>query len=299
MVKKNKINIDRHLAFVALEVLRDNDGKMVLAELMNEVEKREGDKILNREHKLAGGRIAWEIRAQYKTIGFVKAGFLRKDKGVWYLSAEGEKALKQGEDGVTQIAKKAYREWKEKRGAQKILPDDAQSDDDTALPDDKSLVDIEHYQSTAKAGVQDYIRSIGEYEFQDVCAALLRGMDYHVRHVASPGPDGGIDIIAYTDPLGSKPPRIKVQVKHQQSKTSQSKLSELAGRLTDGDIGVFVSPSGFTAGCRDYARNNSRHLELIDLNRFVELWQQHYDKLSEEDKSLLPLQAIYFLDEKG
>ena len=40
MVKKIEFNIDQHLAFVALEVLRDNDGRMVLAKLLDEVEKR-------------------------------------------------------------------------------------------------------------------------------------------------------------------------------------------------------------------------------------------------------------------
>jgi predicted Mrr-cat superfamily restriction endonuclease len=35
-------------------------------------------------------------------------------------------------------------------------------------------------------------------------------MDYYV---APPGPDGGIDLIAHTDPLGTTGPRIKVQVK--------------------------------------------------------------------------------------
>ena len=31
---------------------------------------------------------------------------------------------------------------------------------------------------------------------------------------------------------------------------------------------------------------------------FVKLWKKHYDNLSEEDKSLLPMQSIYFLDKK-
>ena len=298
MTKRTAPSLDRHLAFVALEVLRDNDGRMVLAELLDEVGKREVDKIPeNMKLKDASGVIRWKKRIQFKSISFLRAGFLRKDKGVWYLTAEGEKALREGEVKVINKAKEAYKEWKEKRDAQKVLPDDTQGDDDTSLPDVKSL-DIERYQSTAMAGVQDYIRSLDEYAFQDVCAALLRGMGYHVRDIASPGPDGGIDVLAYTDPLGGRPPRLKVQVKHQSSKVGKPALSQLAGLLTEGDIGVFISSSGFAAGCRDFSRNIGKHLELIDINRFVELWQKHYDKLSEEDKSLLPLQAIYFLDEK-
>jgi restriction system protein len=36
-------------------------------------------------------------------------------------------------------------------------------------------------------------------------------------------------------------------------------------------------------------------VELIDLNRFISLWQDFYDKLKEADKSLLPVRPIYFL----
>lgn len=39
-------------------------------------------------------------------------------------------------------------------------------------------------------------------------------MGYYIQSVAPRGKDGGIDIVAYTDPLGAKIPRIKVQVKH-------------------------------------------------------------------------------------
>ena len=41
------------------------------------------------------------------------------------------------------------------------------------------------------------------YQFQDLVAALLRAMGYHVAWVAPPGKDGGTDIVAYTDPLGA------------------------------------------------------------------------------------------------
>ena len=36
-------------------------------------------------------------------------------------------------------------------------------------------------------------------------------------------------------------------------------------------------------------------VSLIDLSRFIALWQEFYEKLTDEDKSLLPLTPIYFL----
>jgi restriction system protein len=35
----------------------------------------------------------------------------------------------------------------------------------------------------------------------------------------------------------------------------------------------------------------------MDIDEFIELWQQLYYKLSDEDKNLLPLRSIYFLGE--
>jgi len=36
------------------------------------------------------------------------------------------------------------------------------------------------------------------------------------------------------------------------------------------------------------------YIELVDFDRFMALWQQFYEKLTDEDKSILPLTPIYF-----
>ncbi len=50
-----------------------------------------------------------------------------------------------------------------------------------------------------------------------------------------------------------------------------------------------------SADARAAARGSHVHVELIDLNRFIGLWQEFYEKLTDEDKSRLPLRPIYFL----
>ena len=35
--------------------------------------------------------------------------------------------------------------------------------------------------------------------------------------------------------------------------------------------------------------------ELVDLTRFISLWQEFYNKMNDEDKALMPLVPIYFL----
>ena len=284
------------LAFVALEVLRDNDGQMSLSDLLIEVENR-GNVPDNQKGTNQAGGVIWKNRVQFRCDHFVKAGFLRKGGGVWYLTAKGEEILSKGEPVVTQEAKKSFDEWTRRRKEEKKISESNLLQDDDDASDDDVSISITDYQSVALSAIQEYIRGMEAYEFQDLCAALLRGMNYYVRDVSPPGADGGIDILAYTDPLGGKLPRIKVQVKHTaETKTGEPALRELAGLLTEGDIGVFVSFAGFAKGCRNFARNTNKHIELIDLPHFIKLWQKHYGNLSEEDKSLLPLQPIYFLD---
>ena len=73
-------------------------------------------------------------------------------------------------------------------------------------------------------------------------------------------------------------------------------MRELAGLLRrEGDIGLFVSTGGFTNEAVSEAKSSSRHIEMMDMKRFIGLWKTHYSDMSEEDKSLLPLREIMFL----
>ena len=135
------------------------------------------------------------------------------------------------------------------------------------------------------------------YEFQDLTAALLRGMGYFTPFVAPAGKDGGVDIAAYRDPLGTSSPRIKVQIKHRDSPATVQELRQLMGVLQEkaGDVGLFISSGGFTADAKTTARTSSVHVELVDLPRFITLWQEFYQKLTDEDKTKLPLFPIYLM----
>jgi len=63
----------------------------------------------------------------------------------------------------------------------------------------------------------------------------------------------------------------------------------------EGDVGIFVSTGGFTPDAKTTARGSHIHVELIDLQRFIVLWQEFYNKQTDEDKSMLPLTPIYFI----
>jgi len=66
--------------------------------------------------------------------------------------------------------------------------------------------------------------------------------------------------------------------------------------LGKGDVGLFVSIGGFTKDAEETVRaQEKRRLMLLDLRRLFDLWVEHYDRIPEEHRRLLPLRAIHFL----
>jgi restriction system protein len=137
------------------------------------------------------------------------------------------------------------------------------------------------------------------YEVQKLVADLLKAMGYYPSWVAPPGKDGGLDIVAHPDPLGTRPPRIKVQVKRQQDPVGREGLSAFLAHVNEEDAGLFVCIGGFTRDAKDFARMQERRkITLIDLERLVELWVEFSPKLYDVARERLPLTPIYFLTPK-
>ena len=236
--------------------------------------------------------IRWTNNFQFYSIDYQKAGFIVKKNGSWYLTPEGEKALKKSPEVVMEEARAAYREWKNSRG----IPEGSEEEptDETAEKDNAMNLDL--LESDAREGIKQYIISKSPYEFQDMVAALLRAMGYHTPFVAPKGKDGGIDIIAYLDPLGAQTPRIKVQVKHKpETSIGASDIRALLGVLRAGDIALFVTSGTFSPDAKNTSTTSPQFIRLIDGNDFIDMWTDYYDKMSDEYKNMLPLKRISFL----
>jgi restriction system protein len=228
----------------------------------------------------------------------MKAGYLQKTKGTWTLTSEGEEALKMTSDELLQSAQRLYREWKNKQKPDEEIKEieEIQGEGEETF-EQKQKALLNQYEERAYEGLRSFIASKNPYEFQDMVAALLKAMGYHISFVAAKGKDGGIDIVAYQDPLGIQTPRIKVQVKHYPAGTvGPDAIRSLKGLLNAGEeIGLFVCSGRYTAEAQRFAREANIHIKLIDGDELIELWQEHYPKLSDEDKITLPLHPIHFL----
>jgi restriction system protein len=241
------------------------------------------------------GARRFEKIIRFATINCVKAGWMAKEKGRWRVTDAGKEAHERLADGekFMREAARLFRLWR----ANQSTGDDETEGTGTVDPTSQTAsVTFEEAEEQAWGEIENCLRTMPPYEFQNLVAELLRAMGYHVSWIAPPGPDGGIDIVAWSDPLGTRPPRIKVQVKRQGKVIDVDGLRSFMALLGNDDAGLFVSIGGFTKYAAEEARTQeTRKVTLIPLELLFDLWVEHYSRLSDDARRRLPLRPIYFL----
>ena len=232
----------------------------------------------------------YEKIVRFQTISAVKAGWLVKNKGLWSLTDAGRTAFEQLQDPQEfyREAVRLYRRW---AADQTEVEPDAETDQPG-----ESAATLEEAEEAAWAEIENFLQEMNPYDFQELCAGLLRGMGYYVEWVSPPGPDKGIDIMAHSDPLGVRGPRIKAQVKRQSGRVSVDGVRAFMALLADSDVGIYVCTGGFTRDAQEEARRQERkRIMLLDLKRLFDLWTEHYEQIPEAQRRLLPLRPVYYL----
>ena len=135
------------------------------------------------------------------------------------------------------------------------------------------------------------VAELDGYETQDLVAGILRSLGYFTD-VAAEGKDGGVDVRAAKDPLMVEAPLLKVQVKARPNSSSgPAEIRELAGLVdSPAERGFFVATGGFTRDAAHDAKN--LRIELIDMDRLVDLLLENYDNLDQETQGLIPLRRL-------
>lgn len=295
------IELAKELELQTLKALSENGGELTRSRLLEILrEKIDFDDWAKGVYEKTG-YVRWESILQFYSIYLVKAGFITKSRknSTWYITEEGEKALKLGKDKIFEEAQKRYRQWKRSSMSECLVETTEASEEQIEESAQTAASVLEDAKNKSYESFERFItKNFDPYEFQDLCAALFRGMGYYTPFVAPKGKDGGVDIIAYKDPIGSTYPHIKIQVKYRQdAKASSQEVQQLKGVLTGNDMGVFISLAGFSPDARNVARNSNSHIDLIDLKRFIELWQEFHDKMADGDKALMQITPVYFIAE--
>ena len=96
----------------AFKILKGNGGEMQRKLLLEEMTERMEFEPWELERYESNGQLKWLTIFLFYTIDCIKAGWLIKNKGVWFLTPQGEAAMELGPISLLENASKAYREWK-------------------------------------------------------------------------------------------------------------------------------------------------------------------------------------------
>src|SRR4028118_1028546 len=97
--------------FEAFKVLKEEGGELASREVTDRIRSRLSFSDWEQHVYTKTGYVRWESLLHFFSVDCTKASFLHKSKGVWYLTPEGEEAMKLGPTGLLDAASVAYRKW--------------------------------------------------------------------------------------------------------------------------------------------------------------------------------------------
>lgn len=242
----------------------------------------------------------YEKIVRFGSIDLVKAGWISKSKGSWALTEEGKKAYLDYADpeDFDRESIRLYKQWDQTRAD--ALMELASEEPEAAAALEKAVDTagtFDEAAETAFSQIEKHVNGLTGYQFQDLVEALLEAIGYHVSWKAEKGKDGGVDIMANSNALGTSLPRIMVQVKRQLNKVDADTLRSFQHVVGTHDVGLFICSGGFTRDAIEEARREKHtRVTLIDLEDLLDLWIKHYENISATGKKLLPLKPIWYLD---
>lgn len=165
-------------------------------------------------------------------------------------------------------------------------------DDEELLNDE--VLDVEQ---NAEDQILDYInRKFKGHDLSILVDEILKAEGF-VTHPSDPGPDGGVDILVGSGPMGVDTPRICVQVKSSDTPADVVVFRNLLGTLDTfgANQGLLVSWGGFNRAVLAEARRNFFKVRLWDAGDLVDALQKNYTLLPGGLKAELPLKQIWAL----
>jgi restriction system protein len=221
----------------------------------------------------------YERAIRLAAIPFVKAGWLIKSKGRWYLTDEGRLACKsfQTAEAFSQATERILAEWLQARSLQAVVTEEAEE--------------------MAWEQIRSFLQQMDPHQFQTLVEDLLAAIGYHITWAAPPEKYRGyINFVIHSDPLGLSIPRIKVHVLHSGQPVLLEGLMAFASLLGADEAGIFISSGGFTRSVVEKAQvHTSSRVSLVDLADFYDLWVEYYDKLTQAARQRFPLKPVHFL----
>lgn len=256
-------------------VRRSRDVKDAMADEFGLTDAERAELLPSGRQRTIDNRVGWSL-TYLSQAGLVA----RPNRGHVVITDDGRAALATNPTRVDMKTLEAYpayldfRDRTREKSAATATPAEVEATE--ATPSDL----VEQAISTNRAAVEGEVLqaalALSPTGFEDLVIRLLERMGYgkagSVERTSASG-DAGVDGIISQDPLGLD--RIYVQAKrYAEDRTiDRPKIHEFAGALLgkQGDRGVFITTSRFSAGAVQEAERINARIELIDGRRLAEL----------------------------
>lgn len=227
----------------------------------------------------AAGFSRYEMTTRSSMTALEKAGWLVRDGSQWTLTEEGRlvcKDFKHALDFYTE-SQRILENWRLSRPSISLT--------------------IEYARDQAWQQIRSYLQNLTHYEFRFLVRDLLIAMGQSLDWIAPPGKNRGhVDMVVVPDPLRAGQQRLMVQIRHTGRIVMADEVELLASEIHPDNMLLCISSSGFTGDAMQFASAQTpARVVLMDLERFVALWIEHYGKLTPHARQRFPMEAIHFL----
>ncbi|WP_274307973.1 restriction endonuclease [Solibacillus daqui] len=157
---------------------------------------------------------------------------------------------------------------------------------------------IENIEEHMLDQISDYItKKFKGHRMERLIEEILKAKGY-TTYRSPEGADGGIDILAASGELGFGGTKICVQVKSHDAPVDRPAMDQLIGTMSNvgADYGLLVSWRGFKTTVTKEIPKQFFKLRLWDANDVIKEIFNHYDQLSIEIRSEIPLKQIWVLN---
>lgn len=155
-----------------------------------------------------------------------------------------------------------------------------------------SYADLEDY---ALIRIQTIIQeTFSGHDLTRLIAAILTA-DGYVCERKPPGPDGGVDILAGTGPLGLDSPRLVVQVKSDASPIGDPVVQTLQGAMTrfNAEQALLVAWGGVNKYAEKFLETTKFTIRVWDSMAVMNALFRTYPQLPEELRAEIPLKQVW------
>ena len=276
------------LMLPALKALSDGEEKPI-SEIRNHVAEAQRltpeemrELLPNSRQSVFVNRVSWAL------LYLGRAGLSeRVGRGVWRLTAEGERLLANAPPRIDMNYLRnypAYVAWRTGKNTSSSSEDAAlmPPDDSANTPEEELDRVVQQLLYELEADVLDRVREAPPAFLEQVVVDLLIAMGYgggdaERGRVTGRSGDGGIDGTIREDTLGLDEVYVQAKKYADGNTVGEGDLRNFAGAIDAAGTtkGVFVTTSGFTSAAKDYVARSPKRIVLIDGEELARLMVVH------------------------